>query len=245
MKALVLATLVVTLAGCSSGSRLTRLDPTLTAAELRQGKVAVLGVVKVEEADQVRPPLVAMLERTWREERQDVPLLPADSVREILGTERDRKLLLAYEYHGTLDRDALKEIANSLRGRARYLLAARVEKDKTGNTTRGISGSDTTSAAHVLYAMGVTDREARVAVQLYDLSRGALAASATLKGSTENEHPMIARTDVVGVKNIPPEERGFPEVPDLARVLEQPFRDFARTLPGSALKPGTASLEKN
>ncbi|HXF59136.1 MAG TPA: hypothetical protein VN539_04865, partial [Candidatus Saccharimonadales bacterium] len=100
------------LAGCSAESELTRMDPSLSEIDLRQGKVAVLGVVKYQEPDQVRPPLIAMLERTWREERKDVPLITADSVRQILGAERDRKLLLKYEYEGTLDGTALGEIAD-------------------------------------------------------------------------------------------------------------------------------------
>src|SRR2546426_8900338 len=91
------------LPGCASESSLLRLDPGLTEADLRQGKLAVLGVVKFQEPDQVRPPLVAMLERTLGEERGDITLIRSDSVRLVLGEERYRRILLAYEYQGTLD----------------------------------------------------------------------------------------------------------------------------------------------
>jgi hypothetical protein len=220
--------------GCAPVADLQHLDTSVTAANLRQGKIAVLGVVKFQEPDQVRPPLIAMLEKTFREERRDVPLIPADSVRQILGAERDRKLLLAYEYQGALDPAALAEISDSLRGTARFLLLARVDRDRTRNSTRGIALTDTTSSAHVLYAMGVTGRDARVTVQIYDLSRRALAVSARYEGSTESEHPMLSPMGQVNfLPKVPPEEQGYPETPELALALEEPFRTFARTLPGA------------
>ena len=234
--ALALAALV---AGCSSEAELTHLDPTLSANDLRQGKVAVLGVVKFQEPDQVRPPLIDMLEKTFREERRDVTLIPAGSVRTLLGAERNKKILLDYEYQGALDDHALEEIADSLRGIARYILVARVDRDRTRNSTRGIALTDTTSSAHVLYAMGVTGRDARVTVQLYDLSRRALAVSARYEGSTESEHPMLSPMGQVNfLPKVSPEEQGYPETPELAMALREPFQTFARTLPGAPQPAG-------
>src|SRR5437870_13826582 len=109
-------------AGCASEVELSRIDPSLTDTDLRQGKVAVLGVVKFQEPDQVRPPLIAMLERTFRDERHDVPLIGADSVRQMLGPERHRRLLLAYECRRSLSPDDLAEISDSLRGAAKFIL---------------------------------------------------------------------------------------------------------------------------
>jgi len=225
------------LAGCASEADLQRLDSSVTAPDLRQGKVAVLGVVKFQEPDQVRPPLIAMLERTFREERHDVPLIPADSVRQMLGAERDQKLLLAYEYQGALDPAALGEIADSLHGVARFLLLARVDRDRTRNSTRGITGADT-ARTRANFAMGITGRDARVTVHLYDLGRRALVASARYEGSSENEKPMLSPlqggSGVIEVgQGSSPEDQGYPGVPDLAPALEEPFRTFARTLPGA------------
>ena len=244
---------ILALAGCSAESELTRVDPGLTAADLRQGKVAVLGVVKFQEPDQIRPPLIAMMEKTWREERQDVPLVSADSVRSRLSAERDRKLLLAYEYQGKLDHDALAEISDSLRGVARYVMMGRVEKDRTRNSTRGLdSARDTTLTSRVEYTVGITGRDAQVAVQIYDLQKRTLVMAARFQGSSESEHPMVApmpvgrRRDVtVDIQGkVPPEEQGYPGAPELALALEQPFRDFARMLPGSTRPPSTPPIEK-
>jgi len=97
--------------------------------------------------------------------------------------------------------------------------------------------TDTTSAAHVLYEMGVTVREARVTVQLYDLSRRALAVSARYKGATELQHPMLSPLGRISfIPKVPPEERGYPEMPELAMALQEPFRNFARTLPGANMR---------
>ena len=219
---------------------LSRIDPSLTDTDLRQGKVAVLGVVKFQEPDQVRPPLIAMLERTFRDERHDVPLIGADSVRQMLGPERDRRLLLAYEYQGSLSPDDLAEISDSLRGAAKFILLARVERDRMRNSTRGINSADT-GVARSDYAMGVTGRDARVEVRLYDLARRTLVMSAKYVGSSENERPVLSplrpgggsgATVEIG-QAVPPEEQGYPGAPELALALEQPFRSFARALPGA------------
>ncbi len=86
--------LLFLVAGCSAETELTRLDATITATELREGKVALLGVVKFQEPDQIRPPLIATLEAVWREERPDVPLITADSVRQVLARSRTRFAVL-------------------------------------------------------------------------------------------------------------------------------------------------------
>ncbi|TMQ59264.1 MAG: hypothetical protein E6K76_05305 [Candidatus Eisenbacteria bacterium] len=234
-----------TLAGCASESTLLRLDTGLTEADLRQGKIAVLGVVKYQEPDQVRPPLVAMLERTLAEERRDIPLIRADSVRSVLGPERYRRILLAYEYQGTLDSAALREIADSLRGKARFVVLARVTRERIRNSARGVSAADT-GVIRPEYAMGITGRDASVQVHLYDVSRSELVMSAAYEGSSENSKPILASvlpgappgvTVEVGPQAVPPESQGYPPPPELALALEEPFRAFARALPVTPRPP--------
>ena len=222
--------------GCSSEKDVVRLDPGLSASELRQGKVAVLGAVKFQEPDQVRPPLLRMLETTFASERKDIPLVRADSVRHALGPERQRQLLLTYEYQGSLDDAALREIADSLRGAARFLLAARIDKDRTRSSARGMTEPDT-SRARPNFEMGVTGRDAHVTVSLYDLTRRSVVVTGTYWGSSENTKPVLARPDQ-GVMVYPkggaptPDDAAYPDAPDLARAVEGPFREFAKGLPG-------------
>jgi hypothetical protein len=230
--------------GCAAEEGIQHLDTSIAAADLRQGKVAVLGVVKFQEPDQVRPPLIAMLEKTFREERRDVTLIPADSARAMLGAERDRRLLLGYEYQGSLDPAGLAEISDSLRGAARFLLLARVDRDRTRNLTRGTTDADT-ARARINYAMGITELDARVTVHLYDLTRRVLVVSAQYEGSSQNEKPMFSPVQPYGAtievgRSVPPEDRGYPGVPDLAPALEEPFRAFARSLPGGSASSSSA-----
>jgi hypothetical protein len=235
------------LSGCAaSDSELARLDPGLNAADLRQGKVAVMGVVEFQEPDQVRPPLVAMLERTFRYERADVPLITADNVRQSLGEERYGRLLLGYEYQGSLDAVAIREVSDSLRGAARFILLARVEKDRTRSSTRRRSPADT-GTVRSDFAMGITGRDARVAIHLYDLNRATLVMTATYDGSSENAKPMISPMRRVGASVVlepgrkdSPEEEEYPGAPELALALEEPFRTFARSLPGARDSTKTA-----
>jgi hypothetical protein len=235
------------LLGCAADSELKRLDPSLNEIDLRKGKIADMGVVKYQEPDQVRPPLIAALERSFREERPDLTLLPADSVRHLLGAERYRKLLLGYEYQGGLDGPALGEIADSLRGTARFLLLARVVKDRTRSSTRGVVQGDT-GLSTASYAMGITGRDAQVVIHLYDLSRRALALTARLDGSSENSRPVISPISRGGGSGatvelgraVPPEETGYPAAPELWQAVDDPFRTFAKTLPGAPHPSGAA-----
>jgi hypothetical protein len=232
----------VALIGCAAESKLSRVDPGLTAAALREGSVAVLGVVKPQEVDQVRPPLIAMLETGLSEERGDLPLLRADRVRELLGKEPHRRILLAYEFQGMLDSAAVRELADSLRGRARFAVVARVESDQLRYSSREISETDSAGVPRV-FVMAVTGRDARVSVQLYDLAKRALVLNAKYIGSSEAEIPIFtgaargARRPGMTVEVAPqvtPSSQGYPDPPDLARSLEGPFRSFARDLPKDA-----------
>lgn len=229
------------LVGCAAESAFTRIDPGLTYGALREGKVAVLGVVKPQEVDQVRPPLIEMLETALSEERSDIALVRSDRVREALGKAPYRRILLAYEFQGAIDSAALREVADSLRGLARFVMIARVESDRLRHSARSPNDADT-ALVRPGFLVGVTGRDARVSVQLYDLSKRALAFGAKYVGSGETQKPIHASAasrrprSGVAVEVLPqvsPEDQGYPEPPSLARALEEPFRSFARELPRS------------
>ncbi len=203
--------------------------------------MAVLGVVKPQEVDQVRPPLIAMLETALSDERSDVPLVRSDRVREAMGKAPYRRILLAYEFQGVIDSAALREIAESLRRLARFVMVARVESDRLRYSTRARDDADT-AAVRPDSIMAVTGRDARVSVQLYDLTKRALVLSGKYVGSSENKNltpGSVARRGQrpgVAVEVLPqvsPVDQGYPEPPQLARALEEPFRSFARGLPKS------------
>jgi len=230
---------VAALAGCAAESKLLRGDPDLAYAALRDGKLAVLGVVKVEEVDRVRPPLIAMLEKALTEERADLPLIRAESVFAALGKTSYRRILLGYEYQGRLEPADLRELADSLAGVARFVVLARVVSDRIRYSTRGVSEADSTQSQSA-YGLRVAGRNARVDVHLYDLATRSLSFGAEYSGSSESSKPARAPMDRppqmqgvdIGVQSrAAPEVESSPEPPELALAVEEPFRAFARSLP--------------
>jgi len=238
----IIALTLSALLGCAAESKILREDTTLTAEALREGGVAVLGVVKVEEIDTVRPPLIAKLEAVFAEERPDLPLIGIQRVRDALGKASYRRILLGYEYKGVIDTASLREIADSLRGLARYAVVARVESDRLRRSTRDAPEADTSRIGRA-FGILVTGRNARVAVRLYDLDQRTVRLDARYAGTAESLRAGIAsgarppepRMEVnMGSVRILPQEEGYPDPPALAEVVETPFRTFARSLPKSA-----------
>ena len=217
-----------------------RSDARLTAASLRGGGLAVVGVVEKEEVEQVRPPLVAKLESVLRQERPDVTLLPADEVREALGLPAYRKILNGYEAAGSIDSAAARSIGEALHGAARYGVLARVVSNVTRTSRREFQPVDS-AGYRLVTGMLVIGRDARVSIQIYDLSTGGPVYDAQFVGSSEAskygsfQAPGSNSGATAGMGRGPrPEEEIFPEAPDLASALEEAYRNFARTLPRPA-----------
>ncbi len=225
------------LAGCAAETQVLRSDAQLTAASLREGAVAVVGVVEKEEVEQVRPPLVAKLEAVLRQERPDLTLLPADRVREALGLPAYRKLLNGYQEGGSIDSTAARSIGAALHGAARYGVLARVVSNATRTSRRELEPRDSLGY-RLVTGMLVIGRDARVSIQVYDLSSGLAVYDAQFVGSSEasrygsfqaqGSNP--GATAVMG-RGPGPEEQSYPEAPDLASALEEAYRNFARSLP--------------
>lgn len=243
MAALAGCAALAALAGCAAEAKILREDATLTNRALREGGIAVLGVVKVEEIDTVRPPLIAKLEIVFAEERPDIHVIGAQRVREALGKASYRRILLGYEYHGVIDTASLREIADSLRGAARYVVVARVDSDRLRRSTRDAKDADTSRVGWAA-AVLVTGRNARVAVRLYDLDQRTVCLDAQYAGTAENLKAGVASSvrppepqagvTVGTAPQIVPQEEGYPDPPELAEVVETPFRTFARSLPKNA-----------
>src|SRR5512135_1590142 len=175
--ALAAALAAAALVGCAA-------DAQLTAASLRGGGLAVVGVVEKEEVEQVRPPLVAKLESVLRQERPDLTLLPADRVREAMGLPAYRRLLNGYEAGGSIDSSAARSIGEALRGAARYGVLARVVSNVTRTSRRELQPVDS-AGYRLVTGILVVGRDARVAIQIYDLSTGGPVYDAQFVGSSE------------------------------------------------------------
>ena len=238
--ALSAALLSAALAGCAAETQVLHSDAQLTSDSLRGGGLAVVGVVEKEEVEQVRPPLVAKLESVLRQERPDLTLLPADRVREALGLQAYRRVLSGYQAGGSIDSSAARSIGEALHGAARYGVLARVVSNATRTSRRQLQPVDS-AGYRLITGILVTGRDARVSIQVYDLSTGGPVYDAQFVGSSEatrygsfrSPDANTGTTAVMG-RGPGPEVERFPDAPDLASALEEAYRNFARGLPRPA-----------
>lgn len=250
--------------GCASESTLLRQDAGFTAASLKSGGLAVLGVVQVDEVAQARPPLVEALQRVLAGARRDIPVVPASRAQAALGDSTTRLLLLGYQLRGDPDSEWLARAAEAARPLARYGMLARVRETRVRYGTREIPSSEATGMGEG--AVRITGRDVQVEVTVYDLSTRAAVYRVKLLGTYDaapTYRPPPADTlnpdslDVAmrlrprgsqtyrpptGSFAIPgpsdsPTDLGYPEPPPVARAAENAFLELARALPGGAPAP--------
>src|SRR5690349_5193909 len=172
---------LATIAGCSYMSDVKTSAPELTAEALRSEKIAIVSVVQVDEIPDVRPPLIAALERVLRATRPDLTIVPAARVAPALDDSTERFLLLGYQMHGTVDPAWLERAKPAIRPMARYALLARVEAVKVRHSDRVDVAEQNAGQA-----ISVTGRDVRVKVTLYDLESLALVFAGEYWGSRED-----------------------------------------------------------
>jgi hypothetical protein len=243
------ASLAAGLAGCASEAKLLRVEPSFTAAALSAGGLAVVGVVKKEEVEQVRPPLIAALTEELGRARPDLRLVDADRVTGLLGLPAYRRVLQSYQARGWLDSAEVRSLAGALGGEARFAVLGRVTSDGIRTSERDLAPEDS-SRYRFFNTLLVTGRDARVDVQVYDLASGSMVYRGQFAGSAEDSRPARYRLDAgaagsgtaigVGLRETAPTGAAdsaadswgrYPPAPALASALTEAFRAFASGLP--------------
>jgi hypothetical protein len=233
-KALLLA-LAALGAGCAHVSDVRENDPGFTAEALKSGGLVVMGVVQVNEIPQVRPPLIAALEKVLTATRKDIPLVPATKAAAALDDSTARFLLLSFQMQGAPDPAWLNQAADRLAALGRYGVLARVESDKLRYAGRDAPPNDP-GLQSPSGRIRVTGRDVRVLVQIYELKTRAKVFDAKYIGVAETAEPdtippALGRPNA-GTGQAQPIEQEFPRPPPLASALEPAFLEFARSLPG-------------
>ncbi len=206
----------------------------------------VVGVVQVNEIPQVRPPLIAALERVLTATRTDIPLVPAARAAAALDDSTTRLLLLGYQMHGSPEPDWLDRAADRLATLGRYGVLARVESDKLRYAVRDAPVNDPTLKSPSS-RIRVTGRDAHVSVQVYDLRTRERVFAGSYIGAAEVAEPDTmplamgeapgGGVSISGIPQVAPIEQEYPRPPPLARALEPAFLEFARSLPGAPTRP--------
>lgn len=235
-----LAALGVLATGCAHVSDVRESDPGFTAAALRSGGLVVMGVVQVNEIPQVRPPLIAALEKVLTVTRKDIPLIPAAKAAAALDDSTGRFLLLSFQMQGAPDPAWLNQAAGRLAALGRYGVLARVESDKLRYAGRDAPPNDP-GLQSPSARIRVTGRDVHILVQIYDLKTQVKVFDAKYIGVAEAAEPDTIPpgfvmpngvTGVTGASDAAPIEQEYPKPPPLARALEPAFLEFARSLPG-------------
>jgi len=218
--------------------------PSLSADALRSEKIAIVSVVQVDEVPEVRPPLIASLERVLRASRPDLVIVPAPRVAAALDDSTERFLPLGYQIHGAADPAWLERAKPAIRPMARYALLARVEAVKVRHSDRVDVAPQTAGQG-----LQVTGRDVRVGVSLYDLETLKLVFAGEYWGSKEDaigdrDAPLPEPEDSLGVVGVNDTTSYgvYKKPPPVAQAAEPAFLEFARSLPGASTSGAGASV---
>ncbi len=244
MSALLLYATALMFPGCAAELQSAPAADGLTADMLRSEGVALVGVTVVDEVEQIRPPLVEAMERSLLYWRPDIAVTSAGRVRDQLGLPAYRRILTGFQQSGALtesDRDAF---SSALQNVARYLILARVEMDAMKVHGQGTFRSSNKSGTFGSIGVGVSSRNTKVRVILYDAAAGRTLRSAVYTSSSDFTPPagMPAahpRPDVILSQRREPEPHfdPAPHLPTLVDALLEAFQAFAQDLPGPILIP--------
>jgi hypothetical protein len=218
--------IAATLGGCGGGHPRPAPPPTaavsgrIPGAELRQGGIAILGVVQVGEVDQVRPPLVAALDSVLASRRPEIPRFSQRQVRAAVDDSTARFLLLGYQLHGRVEDAWLARAADSLHDMARFGILARVRSTRVRHDDRDVPvtpGSKETRPVHA------AELEAHVTVHIYDLRARTLRASGEFVGIGERRARPDSAVALPSVRTwMEPEDRSQPLTPSVQYVEMDP-----------------------
>lgn len=245
---LLLYAFVAIIPGCAAELQSTPAADGLTADMLRSEGVALVGVTVVDEVEQIRPPLVEAMERSLLYWRPDIAVASAGRVRDQLGLPAYRRILTGFQQSGALTESDREALSSALQNVARYLVLARVEMDAMKVHGRGTFRSSKTSGTFGSIGVGVSSRNTKVRVILYDAAVGRTIRGSVYTSSSDFIPPagMPAappRPDVILSQRHEPEPHydPAPHLPTLVDALLEAFQAFARDLPGPVLPPADLS----
>ena len=251
----------ITLAGCSRVAVLRSVQPEFTAESLRQGKLAVLGVVQKDEITQVRGPLTESLEHVLTISRKDIPLIPWHDVLAAIDDSTERFLLLGYQYQGVADPTWLRRAADSLHAAARYGILVRVESERIRFAERWVVLPPRPGEPAEETQVRVAGRDVVITAVVYDLQTLAPVLSGKYQGFGESAAmpdtlpPPEDRPPIEGWSTpedraaevqppppgTPPPGRAYPQPPSVPKAAEAAFTNLAGSLPGAEPPPASTA----
>ncbi|HET9939539.1 MAG TPA: hypothetical protein VFR25_00410 [Candidatus Eisenbacteria bacterium] len=209
--------LAAALAGCGGGHPKPAPPPAaavsvrIPGTELRQGGIAIMGVVEVGEVDQVRPPLVAALDSVLAVKRPEIPRYSQRQVRNAVDDSTARFLLLGYQLHGLVENAWLDRAADSLHDMARFGILARIVRTRVRHDDAEIPVRPGSKETRTVRA---AELDAHVQVHVYDLRARTLRASGEFLGIGEHRARPDSVAELPTIRTwVSPEQRTQSMVP--------------------------------
>lgn len=210
-------TLAAALAGCGGGHPKPAPPPAgavsvrIPGSELRQGGIAIMGVVEVGEVDQVRPPLVAALDSVIAVKRPEIPRYSQRQVRNAVDDSTARFLLLGYQLHGLVEDAWLDRAADSLHDMARFGILARIVRTRVRHDDAEVPVRPGSKETRTVRA---AELDAHVQVHVYDLRARTLRASGEYLGIGEHRARPDSMPELPAIRTwVEPEQRTQSMVP--------------------------------
>jgi len=210
-------TLAAALAGCGGGHPppspppAGAVSPRIPGSELRQGGIAIMGVVVVGEVDQVRPPLVAALDSVLALMRPEIPRTTQRQVRNAVDDSTARFLLLGYQLHGRVEDAWLYRAADSLQDMARFGILARIVRTRVRHDDAEVPVRPGSKETRTVRA---AELDAHVQVHVYDLRARTLRAHGEFLGIGEHRARPDSMPELPAIRTwVEPEQRTQSMVP--------------------------------
>lgn len=212
-------------------------DPTFTEPAMREGRMAVLGVVavpRIEDSDFLSNGFATrLLRREALDRRPNLPLLPEGDVATAVDLGVLGSSLESYRTRGSLRPEELASLG-PIADLARYGILVRIDTNDVElkrDDLRELQDDRVRSATEfdAIRRVGAT-------FDVYDLSRGGLVWTAYL--SVKRDHNRRVDRGERHIDDEPDagitftDERDAPDAPELSSLLGDLFRNFAKQLPG-------------
>jgi hypothetical protein len=164
-------------------------DPSFNQAAIGAGGLAVGGVVDARRQldPALRTSYADLLRTALRSERPDLTILPAAAVVSALGESHYEEMLREYREVGAPSAQFLRMLSKRI-DRARYLVLARIDQDRTRRWTTEEDVTDSKGkqiGSKTRYRHG---RTVDVSLRIFDLDDGSTAWSGSIEKSSSNEN---------------------------------------------------------
>jgi len=215
---------------------------TITYQNLVPGGIAIGGVTSHIDGPTSQPgsreSMARMFEESFLQSRTDIPLMGADRVRSAVGGDTYESMLDQLKSRGEVSGSTLDSLRAALVDSVRYLVVARIEKEKALRYTVE-RDTDYDPKTYNFETFNIASRTVEVGFRVYDLHDGKLAWNVRRTDSEEQEarlpkpSTIFKSFTVAGqLETALSDDKGpDPGMPDVFGNLAVIFDQFTRALP--------------